>query len=114
MMTAIGPAMVTAYIPMKLKGKTMGTVFTMQAFGAAIGPTIGGILTQYLSWNWIFFINIPIGIAAILLGKKVIPEMAVKNGGPGSIGPEQSSSLLDLHHCSLPCRKDRIWGGPVL
>lgn len=114
MMTAIGPAMVTAYIPMKLKGKAMGTVFTMQAFGAAIGPTIGGILTQYLSWNWIFFINIPIGIAAILLGKKVIPEMAVKNGGPGSIGPEQSSSLLDLHHCSLPCRKDRIWGGPVL
>jgi EmrB/QacA subfamily drug resistance transporter len=75
MITAIGPAMVTAFIPMEQKGKAMGVVLTFAALGTSIGPTIGGILTQYLSWNWIFFINVPVGIVAILLGAKVIPSM---------------------------------------
>ena len=75
MITAIGPAMVTSYLPMEQKGKAMGIVLTFAALGTAIGPTIGGILTQYLSWNWIFFINVPVGIFAILLGAKVIPAM---------------------------------------
>lgn len=78
MITAIGPAMVTAYLPMKQKGKAMGIVLTFAALGTAIGPTIGGVLTQFLSWNWIFFINVPVGICAILLGARVIPEMQVQ------------------------------------
>ena len=76
MITAIAPAMVTAYIPMKQKGKAMGIIMTVAALGTAIGPTIGGVLTQYLSWHWIFFINVPVGIIAILLGAKVIPATA--------------------------------------
>jgi EmrB/QacA subfamily drug resistance transporter len=73
MITAIAPAMIAAYIPMKQKGKAMGIVMTVAALGTAIGPTIGGMLTQFLSWHWIFFINVPVGICAILLGAKVIP-----------------------------------------
>jgi EmrB/QacA subfamily drug resistance transporter len=80
MITAIGPAMVTAFIPMEQKGKAMGVVLTFAALGTAIGPTIGGILTQYLSWNWIFFINVPVGIVAILLGAKVIPHQERREG----------------------------------
>ena len=83
MIVAIGPGMIAAYIPIDLRGKAMGTIFTMAALGMAIGPTIGGILTQYLSWSWIFFINIPIGILTILLGRKVIPEMPKKQRKPG-------------------------------
>jgi EmrB/QacA subfamily drug resistance transporter len=83
MITAIAPAMVTAYIPMKLKGKAMGIIMTVAALGTAIGPTIGGVLTQYLSWHWIFFINVPIGIVAILLGAKVIPSTILKNQPSG-------------------------------
>lgn len=74
MITAIAPAMVTAYIPMDMKGKAMGVIMTLAALGTAIGPTIGGLLTQYASWHWIFFINIPIGIFAVLLGARVIPS----------------------------------------
>jgi len=73
MITAIAPAMITAYIPMKQKGKAMGIIMTVAALGTAIGPTIGGVLTQYLSWHWIFLINVPVGICAIVLGAKVIP-----------------------------------------
>jgi EmrB/QacA subfamily drug resistance transporter len=83
MITAIGPAMVTAYIPMEQKGKAMGIVLTFAALGTAIGPTIGGLLTQFLSWNWIFFINVPVGIVAILLGAKVIPGMKARERTAG-------------------------------
>lgn len=74
MITAIAPAMITAYIPMEMKGKAMGIVMTFAALGTALGPTIGGVLTQYFSWHAIFYINIPVGIAAVLLGAKVIPR----------------------------------------
>jgi EmrB/QacA subfamily drug resistance transporter len=73
MIAAIGPAMVTAYFPMEQKGKAMGIVLTFSSIGTIVGPAIGGVLCQYLSWNWIFFMNIPVGIVAILLGAKVIP-----------------------------------------
>jgi EmrB/QacA subfamily drug resistance transporter len=73
MIAAIAPAMITAYIPTDQKGKAMGTIMVFAAMGTALGPTIGGILTQFLSWHWIFFINVPVGIFAVLLGAKVIP-----------------------------------------
>ncbi|MEN6611066.1 MAG: DHA2 family efflux MFS transporter permease subunit [Methanoregulaceae archaeon] len=74
MITAIAPAMITEYIPQVQKGKAMGIVMTMAALGTALGPTIGGVLTQYLSWHWIFFINVPVGIVALILGAKVVPH----------------------------------------
>ena len=73
MIASIAPAMITAYIPMEQKGKAMAIVMMLAALGTAIGPTIGGFLTQYLSWHAIFFINIPVGIIAVLLGTRVIP-----------------------------------------
>ncbi|HUH79045.1 MAG TPA: MFS transporter [Methanoregula sp.] len=82
MITAIAPAMITAYIPMEQKGKAMGIVMTLAALGTALGPTIGGFLTQDLSWHWIFLVNVPVGIVAVLLGAKVIPE-AVGRERPG-------------------------------
>lgn len=73
MMTSIAPAMITAFIPSDKKGKAMGIIMTVAGLGTAVGPTIGGFLTQYLSWNWIFYINVPVGIIAVILGSKVIP-----------------------------------------
>ncbi|PWR70008.1 MFS transporter [Methanospirillum lacunae] len=83
MITAIGPAMVAAFLPMEMRGKAMGTIFTFAGLGMALGPTVGGILIQYLSWSWIFYINIPIGVCAILLGLIVIPDLAGAQWIPG-------------------------------
>jgi len=91
MITAIAPAMVTAYIPMEKKGKAMGIIMTVAALGMAIGPTIGGVLTQYLSWHWIFFINVPVGIIAVLLGAKVIPA---SGGAQNNAGFDKSGAVL--------------------
>lgn len=82
MIAAIAPALVAAFLPMKMKGKAMGVVTTFAAFGTAAGPILGGILTQYLSWNWIFYINVPVGVAAILLGSYAIPAGRTAPGTP--------------------------------
>ena len=42
--------------------------------GAAIGLLLGGVLTEYFSWPWIFFVNVPVGIAAFLLSLRFVPE----------------------------------------
>lgn len=74
MIVSIAPALVAAFFPMKMKGRALGLITMFAAFGAAVGPVMGGMLTQYLSWNWIFYINVPVGIIAIVLGLSSIPK----------------------------------------
>ncbi len=40
-----------------------------------IGPPLGGFITRYASWHWIFFINVPLGLAAIILALRIIPDI---------------------------------------
>jgi EmrB/QacA subfamily drug resistance transporter len=42
--------------------------------GSAVGLILGGVLTQYFSWPWIFFVNVPVGVAAFLLSLRLVPE----------------------------------------
>src|SRR5215813_14375202 len=42
--------------------------------GSAVGLILGGALTQYFSWPWIFFVNVPVGIAAFVLSLRLVPE----------------------------------------
>lgn len=46
----------------------------MGAVAAAVGPTLGGVLVQYVSWHWIFYVNVPIGIVAIVGALLIVPE----------------------------------------
>ncbi len=54
--------------------KALGVWGAIAAGGGAFGLLLGGILTEYLSWEWIFFVNVPVGIAAALLAVRFIPE----------------------------------------
>lgn len=79
MMTVVAPAMISRYMPgaRRAKGMTLVTIFA--GIGMALGPTLGGYLTEYLNWNWIFYINIPVGLAALILGFFVIPKDSKKH-----------------------------------
>ncbi|WP_265582034.1 MFS transporter [Methanofollis aquaemaris] len=74
MLAAIAPAMVSTFIPIEERGRSMGLVVTFASLGAAAGPFLGGLLTEFLSWHWIFFINVPVGIGAVILGARVLPD----------------------------------------
>jgi EmrB/QacA subfamily drug resistance transporter len=55
------------------RAKAMSSFVFVSVAGGSLGLLIGGVLTQTLSWHWIFFINIPIGIVTLLLGRVLIP-----------------------------------------
>src|SRR6478672_3646105 len=54
--------------------KALGVWSAIAAGGGAVGLVVGGFLTETLSWRWVFFVNLPIGIAAALLSLRFIPE----------------------------------------
>ncbi len=74
MQTALGLAIVTATFPARERGKAIGIYGTSIAVGLMIGPVLGGVIAQYLGWRYVFFINLPIGVAALTLGLHVIPR----------------------------------------
>ena len=60
--------------PPEKRGAVMGLWGAFAGLAAAAGPALGGILTEYFNWRYIFFINVPIGIICILLTMKFIKE----------------------------------------
>lgn len=60
-------AIITSVFPPDERGKALGIYVTAAYIGLSIGPFLGGIIVQHLSWRSIFFVNIPLGIAAIIL-----------------------------------------------
>ena len=67
MISALGAGMIAKYLPISKRGKGLAVITLMAAVGLAIGPFLGGIITQYMGWNWIFLINLPIGILLSLI-----------------------------------------------
>lgn len=71
---ALGAVMVTSYLSASVRGQALGIVAMFTMLGAALGPVIGGFLTSVYSWPYIFFVNVPVGIIAILLGMHFLPS----------------------------------------
>src|SRR6202035_270712 len=51
--------------------------------GGAVGLLMGGILTSLLSWQWVFFVNVPVGVLAIALALRFVPESRLENASGG-------------------------------
>jgi EmrB/QacA subfamily drug resistance transporter len=56
------------------RARALGVWAAIAIGGSAVGLILGGVLTQYFSWPWIFFVNVPVGIAAFVLSLRLIPE----------------------------------------
>jgi EmrB/QacA subfamily drug resistance transporter len=67
-------SIITVTFPPKQRGTAIGIWAGISALALAIGPLTGGLIVENLNWNWIFFINVPIGVLAILAAFAFIPE----------------------------------------
>jgi EmrB/QacA subfamily drug resistance transporter len=67
-------SIITATFPPKERGQAIGIWAGVSALALAIGPLAGGLITENLSWNWIFFVNVPVGALGIVVSRLVIRE----------------------------------------
>jgi EmrB/QacA subfamily drug resistance transporter len=67
-------SIITATFPPRQRGMAIGIWAGVSAMALAIGPLVGGLITEHISWNWIFFINVPIGVIGIVVARLVIDE----------------------------------------
>lgn len=86
MMTAVPLAIITGSFPPTERGKALGIYAISISTGLAIGPSLGGFITSLLGWRYVFLINIPIGIAGLLWGQHIIPELKRQSGKMDILG----------------------------
>ncbi|MEK5395302.1 MDR family MFS transporter [Paenibacillus sp. FSL K6-2859] len=74
MVAPVGMAMVFSLAPPEKRGAVMGFLGIPILLGPALGPILSGYLVEYQSWHWIFLINLPVGIAAVIMIQFLIPK----------------------------------------
>ncbi len=74
MTLALGMAIITDAFPAGERGRALGITGSIVSIGIVTGPTLGGVIIEHLSWHWIFFVNVPIGIIGTWLAWRHIPH----------------------------------------
>jgi EmrB/QacA subfamily drug resistance transporter len=67
-------SIITATFPPRQRGTAIGIWAGVSAMALAIGPLVGGLLTEHINWSWVFYINVPIGLVAIAAAFLFIDE----------------------------------------
>ncbi len=80
MVVALGAAIITEAFPPTERGRALGISGATVSVGIVLGPALGGILLHHLSWHWIFFVNLPVGIAGVLLVARFVPQRKPPGG----------------------------------
>jgi EmrB/QacA subfamily drug resistance transporter len=80
MTMALGPAIVTEAFPTSERGRALGIIGLAVSAGIIVGPTLGGVLLRYLSWHWIFLVNLPLGIIGTLVALRFVPATLPRGG----------------------------------
>jgi len=102
-------SLLLAAVPAPARSAALGTWSALGALGAALGPVIGGALVQ-VSWRWVFWINLPVGLAALALAVRVVPESKDDRvqGRPDLIGAGLLAAAVGL--VALALVKAPSWG----
>jgi EmrB/QacA subfamily drug resistance transporter len=81
LLLATGTAMLTDAVPPGERGRMLGLGAVAIALGTSVGPTLGGLITEHLSWRWIFYVNVPIGLVALVAARRFLPRPAERRQG---------------------------------
>jgi len=115
LLMAVSPAMLTTAFPAYERGRALGLNAVIVALGVSVGPTLGGLITAYLSWRWIFYVNVPVGIIGLILTLRVLTERLHRN--PGRFDP-WGAVLLAIGLAGLTAGlsfgQELGWASPIL
>lgn len=75
MMLAVSPAIITKTSLPKIRGRTFGYISLATTLGLSVGYLVGGIVTENIGWNYIFFLNIPLGILVLFMARKHLKNL---------------------------------------
>ena len=84
-------AIISATFPPRQRGMAIGIWAGVSALALAIGPLVGGLLTEHLSWSWVFFVNVPVGVLGVAASYLLIDESR-------DMSEEQRLDLAGLAH----------------
>ena len=78
----VATAAIADRVPVERRGSALGLLGAVWGLAAIIGPNVGGILTHFFSWHWIFVANVPLAIVVIALAQRYVPQGAARVRGP--------------------------------
>jgi EmrB/QacA subfamily drug resistance transporter len=103
-------SIITVTFPPKQRGTAIGIWAGVSALALAIGPLAGGLITEHIGWNWIFFINVPIGALAIAAAYAFIDESRDTSHEQRPDVPGLASSALGLFALSYALIEANTYG----
>lgn len=78
----VATAAIADRIPLERRGAALGLVAATWGVAAVLGPILGGLITSFASWHWVFACNIPLAIVVIIMARTTVPTRAAKARGP--------------------------------
>ena len=71
-------ALIAEVIPLRERGKYQGALGAVFGVTTVLGPLVGGLFTDHLSWRWAFYVNLPIGVLVIVMAAYTVPSLSAK------------------------------------
>ena len=82
----VATAAIADRVPVERRGAALGLVAATWGLAAVIGPGIGGVITHFISWHWIFVLNIPLAAIVLVMARTHVPANAANVRGPLDVG----------------------------
>ena len=109
-------SIISATFPPHQRGMAIGIWAGVSAMALAIGPLIGGLITEHINWSWIFFLNVPIGVLGIVVSALVIDESRDTSADQRLDIPGLLASAVALFALTFALIEANAygWGDPVI
>ncbi len=106
----LGLTLLTSSFPADRRGAVVGIWGGVAGLGVASGPLVGGVVTEGLDWHWIFWVNVPLGIAAVVAILRVMPETYGPRSRLDPLGMVTASGAMGALVWGVLRAPDAGWG----